>query len=65
MTLEERYVYIAPDQRLAFEGIRLDIKVLVFAISELGPSALGANRDRNGVKGAPILVVGAFDTASN
>jgi hypothetical protein len=43
MTLKERRVYIAPNWRLAFKGIRLDIKDLVAINPELGPSALGAN----------------------
>jgi hypothetical protein len=65
MTLEERYVYMAPNWRLAFKGIWLDIKVLVFVIPELGPPALGANRDRNSVKGALIPIVKAFNVAPN
>jgi hypothetical protein len=32
---------------------------------EPGPSALGANQDRNGVEGALILATGASDAASN
>jgi hypothetical protein len=43
MTLKERHIYIAPDWRLVFEGIRLDIKDLAATNPELGPSALGAN----------------------
>jgi hypothetical protein len=65
MTLEERRAHIAPDWRLAFEGIRSDIKDPVATNPEPGPSALGANQDRNGVKGAPILAAGASDAASN
>jgi hypothetical protein len=65
MTLEERHTYMAPDWRLAFKGIRSDIKVLASAIPKLGPPALGANRDRNGVKGAPIPVAGASNAASD
>ena len=56
---------MAPDQRLAFKDIWLDIKVLASAIPELGPPALGANQDRNGVKGALILVAGASNAAPN
>jgi hypothetical protein len=65
MTLKERHVYMAPNWRLAFEGIRLDIEVLASAIPELGPPASGANWDRNGVEGAPIPVAGASNTASD
>ena len=43
MTLKERRVYIAPDWRLAFEGIRSDIKDPAATNLELRPSALGAN----------------------
>jgi hypothetical protein len=65
MTLEERRAHIAPNWRLAFEGIRLDIKDLVATNPELGPSALGANQDRNGVEGALIPAAGASNAASN
>jgi phosphomevalonate kinase len=65
MTLEERRVYIAPNWRLAFEGIRSDIKDLAATNPEPGPSALGANQDQNGVKGALIPAAGAFNAASN
>jgi hypothetical protein len=65
MTLEERRAYIAPNWRLAFEGIRLDIEDLAAINPEPGPSALGANQDRNSVKGALIPAVGASNTASN
>ena len=56
---------MAPNWRLAFKGIRSDIKVLVSVIPELGPPALGANQDQNSVKGAPILIAGASNTAPN
>jgi hypothetical protein len=65
ITLEERRTYIAPNWRLAFEGIWLDIKDPAATNPELGPSALGANQDRNGVKGALIPAVGASNAASN
>jgi hypothetical protein len=65
MTLEERRAYIAPNWRLAFKGIRSDIKDPAATNPEPGPSALGANQDRNGVKGALILAAGASDAASN
>jgi hypothetical protein len=65
MTLEERYIYIAPNWRLAFKDIRSDIKDLVATNPEPGPSALGANQDRNGVEGAPIPAVEASNAASN
>ena len=45
MTLEERRAYIAPDWRLAFKGIRSDIKDPAATNPELGPSASGANQD--------------------
>jgi hypothetical protein len=54
MTLKERRAYIAPDWRLAFEGIWSDIKDPAATNPEPGPSASGANQDRNGVEGAPI-----------
>jgi hypothetical protein len=65
ITLEERCIYIAPNWRLAFEDIQLDIKDLVATNLELGPSALGANQDQSGVKGAPILVTEASNAASD
>jgi hypothetical protein len=65
MTLEERHIYIAPNWRLAFEGIWSDIKDLAATNPELGPSALGANQDRNGVKEALIPAAEAFNAASN
>ena len=65
MTLEERRAHIAPDWRLAFEGIRSDIKDPAATNPEPGPSASGANQDRNGVEGAPIPAAGASDAASD
>jgi hypothetical protein len=65
ITLEERRVYIAPDWRLVFEGIWLDIKDPAATNPELGPSALGANQDRNSVEGAPIPAARASNAASN
>jgi hypothetical protein len=43
MTSKERDVYMPPDWRLAFEGIRSNIEVLVAAILELGASDSGPN----------------------
>jgi hypothetical protein len=61
MSLEERRAHMAPDWRLAFEGIRSDVEVPAAAIPEPGASDSGPNQDLDDVEGAPIPAAGAPD----